>query len=90
MRQHLAKLPLASAPLTVEREREQKEEHLSDVLYLPYYTSHGREREREQEEHLHLPWSRACAILHRMTNCQHVSLAIEKNKGNHFLSTFLV
>ena len=46
MRQHLAKLPLASAPLMVEREREQEEEHLSEVLYLPCCTSHGLERER--------------------------------------------
>ena len=88
MRQHLAKLPLASAPLTVEREREQEEEHLSEVLYLPYCTTHGRER--EQEKYLHLSWSRACAFLHGMTNCQHVSLAVGKNEGDHFLSTFLV
>jgi hypothetical protein len=44
-RQHLAKLSLASAPLT-SREREQDQEHLNEVVYLPCCTSHGRERER--------------------------------------------
>jgi hypothetical protein len=48
------------------------------VLYPPCCTSHGREREREQEDHLHLSWSRTCAFLHRMTNCQHISLAVGK------------
>jgi hypothetical protein len=46
MRQYLANLPLASAPLMIEREREQEEEHLSKVLYLPCCTSHGQERAR--------------------------------------------
>jgi hypothetical protein len=56
--QHITKLPLASAPLTVEREQE--EEHLSEVLYPPCCTSHGRERESKRSistshgrEHVH-------------------------------------
>jgi hypothetical protein len=53
-----------------------------------HYTSHCREREREQEEHLHLSWLRACALMHRMINCQHVSLVVGK-KETIFCPPFL-
>ena len=88
MRQHLAKLPLAYVPLMVERES--KKRSISMRCFTFPAAPLTVEREREQGEHLHLSWSRACAFLYRMTNCQHVSLAVGKNEGNHFMSTFLV
>ena len=54
-RQHLAKLPLASAPLTVERERESKKRSISVRCFT--FPTAPLTVEREQEEHLHLSWT---------------------------------